>query len=160
MKNRTRFHRRLRPRRHQRGDAGTATISIAIIFPAIAVLILALAQAVLVATARDVALSAAEEGLRIARAHGGTLQGGRSAAIAFARHEPMLLSPGVVATGTASVTVTVHGHAPSLLPGVHLAVSGTARGVREDFTVDTRGFTDPGGRSGVNPTGVSSGGKA
>lgn len=117
-----------------RGDAGSAAISIAIIFPAIAVLFLALAQAVMVAAAHDVALSAAEEGLRVARAHDSTLPRGRTAAMVFARQEPVLGSPQVAVSGTATVTVSVHGRAPSLLPGVHLIVSGTARGAREIFT--------------------------
>ena len=33
-----------------------------------------------------------------------------------------------------TITVTVHGSAPSLLPGVHLSTSGTAVGARERFT--------------------------
>jgi hypothetical protein len=120
------------------GDAGSAAVSIAIIFPAIAVLFLAMAQAVMVAAAHDVALSAAEEGLRVARAHHSTLPRGRTAATAFARHEPVLVSPRVAVSGTRTVTVTVHGNAPSLLPGVHLVVSGTARGACEVFTTESQ----------------------
>jgi hypothetical protein len=120
------------PDRHP--DAGSAAVSIAIIFPAIALLFLALAQAVMIATAHDVAVAAAEDGLRVARAHNSTLARGQAAAASFARHEPVLLSPQVTATGTTTITVTVHGSAPSLLPGVHLSTSGTAVGARERFT--------------------------
>ncbi|MCO5999778.1 hypothetical protein [Actinoallomurus rhizosphaericola] len=109
-------------------------MSIAIVFPAIALLFLALAQAVMVAAAHQVALAAAEDGLRLARAHHGTLAGGRTAAIAFARQEPVLLAPQAAVAGTNVITVTVHGRAPSLVPGVHLAVTATARGAREVFT--------------------------
>ena len=115
-------------------DAGSAAVTIAIIFPAIAVLFLAMAQAVMVAAAHDVAMSAAEEGLRVARAHGSTFARGQAAATGFARHEPVLLSPRTAVSGAATVIVNVQGRAPSLLPGVHLVVSGTARGAREVFT--------------------------
>ncbi|GAB2841485.1 hypothetical protein GCM10027176_51670 [Actinoallomurus bryophytorum] len=121
-----------RPRRGK--DRGSASIAIAIVFPAIAVLFLALAQAVMLAAAHQVAVSSAEEGLRVARAHNHTLAQGRSAAITFAHHEPVLLSPTVTASGPLTITVTVRGRAPSLLPGVHLSTAGTVAGPRERFT--------------------------
>jgi hypothetical protein len=120
--------------RTPRRDGGSAAISIAIIFPAVAILFLALAQAVMVAAAREVALSAAEDGLRVARARNGTLPRGQAAAATFAHREPVLLSPTATASGTTTITVQVHGYAPSLLPGVHLRIEGTARGARERFT--------------------------
>lgn len=116
------------------GQTGSATVSIAIIFPAIALLFLALAQAVMLATAHDVAVGAAEDGLRVARAHHATLARGQAAAENFARHEPMLGSPQVTISGTTTITVTVTGTAPSLLPGLHLSTAGTAVGARERFT--------------------------
>jgi hypothetical protein len=122
----------------QAGDTGSAAISIAIIFPAIALLFLALAQVVMLAAAHEVALASAEEGLRVARAHDSTLRRGQTAAISFAHHEPVLLAPQVNVTGTTTITVTVHGSAPSLLPGAHLSTSGTAIGARERFTTDQR----------------------
>jgi hypothetical protein len=119
-------------------DRGSASVSIAIIFPAVALLFLALAQTVMLAAAHDVAVGSAEEGLRVARAHNSTLAQGQDAAIAFAHHEPVLLAPHVTASGTTTVTVTVQGSAPSLLPGVHLSTSGTAAGARERFTTPGR----------------------
>ena len=116
------------------GDTGSAAISIAIIFPAIGLLFLALAQAVMLAAAHAVALASAEEGLRVARAHNSTLLRGQTAAISFAHHEPVLLAPQANLTGTTVITVTVHGNAPSLLPGLHLSTAGTATGARERFT--------------------------
>jgi hypothetical protein len=115
-------------------DQGSASVSIAIIFPAIALVFLALAQVVMLAVAHEVAVSAAEEGLRVARAHNNALPQGQGAAIAFARHEPVLLGPHASASGTTTITVIVYGNAPSLLPGVHLSTSGTAAGARERFT--------------------------
>jgi hypothetical protein len=119
-------------------DRGSASVAIAIIFPAVALLFLALTQAVMLAAAHQVAVASAEEGLRIARAHDHTLAQGQHAAIAFARHEPVLISPAVTASGTVTITVAVHGSAPSLLPGVHLSTSGTATGARERFTTPGR----------------------
>ncbi|RAY12958.1 pilus assembly protein [Actinomadura craniellae] len=125
-------------RPHQAGetgrDRGSAAVSIAIVFPAVALLFLALVQAVMVSVAQDVALAAAEEGLRVARAHRGTHAQGHIAAAGFARREPVLLSPVVTVSGTTTIAVRVAGHAPSVLPGMRIAVTQTARGARERFT--------------------------
>ncbi|SEG26207.1 hypothetical protein SAMN04489712_104124 [Thermomonospora echinospora] len=115
-------------------DRGSSSVTIAIIFPAIATLFLALAQAVMVSVARDVAQAAAEEGLRVARAHRGSHATGRAAAGGFARREPVLLNPAVSVSGATTITVRVTGHAPTVLPGMRIAVSRTARGARERFT--------------------------
>ncbi|TMR04359.1 pilus assembly protein [Actinomadura soli] len=142
------------PRRHQpvntlerareRRDQGSATVATAITFPVVGLLFLALVQAVMVSVARDVAQSAAEEGLRVARARHGTFAEGRTAAASFARAEPVLQTPAVTISGTNTINVRVTGHAPSLLPGVNITVSRTVRGPRERFTTQTRGFTNPG----------------
>jgi hypothetical protein len=125
-----------RPRRvRRRRDAGSATVATAITFPAVGLLFLALAQAVMVSVARDVAQSAAEEGFRVARARQGTFTQGRAAAASFARHEPVLQTPtATVVSGANTIVVRVTGRAPSLLPGVDITVSRTVRGARERFT--------------------------
>ncbi|TMR33353.1 pilus assembly protein [Actinomadura geliboluensis] len=117
-------------------DTGSATVTAAIVFPAVGVLFLGLLQAVMVSVARDVALSSAEEGLRAARARHGTAADGRSAAISFARAEPVLRSPDVTVSGGTTITVQVSGSAPSILPGIDIAISRTARGARERFTTE------------------------
>ncbi|GAA2456014.1 hypothetical protein GCM10010191_89160 [Actinomadura vinacea] len=127
-----------RIRRSRCRDGGSAAVSIAIVFPAVGLLFLALLQAVLVSVARDVALAAAEEGLRVARARHGSHAQGRTAAAGFARHEPVLQAPAVTVTGADTITVHVRGHAPSVLPGLHLQVSQAARGAREHFTTPQR----------------------
>ncbi|MBD2896204.1 hypothetical protein amrb99_51480 [Actinomadura sp. RB99] len=106
----------------------------AITFPAVGLLFLALAQAVMVSVARDVAQSAAEEGLRVARARQGTFTQGRAAAASFARREPVLQTPDVTVSGSNTIVVRVTGRAPSLLPGVDITVSRTVRAARERFT--------------------------
>lgn len=123
------------PRRvRRRRDAGSATVATAITFPAVGLLFLAFTQAVMVSVARDVAQSAAEEGLRAARARQGTFSQGRAVAASFARREPVLQTPAVTVSGTNTIVVRVTGHAPSLLPGVDMTVSRTVRGARERFT--------------------------
>lgn len=106
----------------------------AITFPAVGLLFLALAQAVMVSVARDVAQSAAEEGLRVARARQGTLTQGRATAALFARREPVLQTPDVTVSGSNTIVVRVTGRAPSLLPGVDIPVSRAVRAARERFT--------------------------
>jgi hypothetical protein len=117
-----------------RRDKGSATVATAITFPVVGLLFLALAQAVMVSVARDVAQSAAEEGLRVARARQGSFAGGRDAAASFAHHEPILEAPSVTVSGGNTITVRVAGRAPSLLPGVNITVIRTVRGARERFT--------------------------
>lgn len=121
-------------RTQRQRDAGSATVAMAIVFPAVALLFLATAQAVLVSAARDIALASAEEALRVARAEHGTPAQGHTAALAFAAHEPVLQSAAVTVTGGTTITVQVTGTAPSLFPGLRIAVHQSARGAREHFT--------------------------
>lgn len=124
-----------------RREQGSSTVTAAIIFPAVGLLFLTLAQAVMVSIARDIAQSAAEEGLRVARARHGTPAGGHNAALDFARREPVLQSPTATVSGSTAIAVRVTGRAPSILPGVHIAVDRTARGARERFTTEETGPT-------------------
>ncbi len=124
-----------RPLAVGQGDRGSTTVTAVIVFPAVGVLFLVLAQTVMVSVARDVALSAAEEGLRVARAREGGAAQGRSAALEFARAEPILRSPSVALSGTTTIAVQVSGSAPSILPGLDFAVTRTVRGPRERFTM-------------------------
>jgi hypothetical protein len=149
--------RRPRPL-HCFNDAGSSSVTMAIIFPAVAALVMALAQAAMVAAARNVALAAAEEGLRTARARDATPAQGKAAATAFARHEPVLISPTVTVTDGTTIEVAVNGQAPSLLPGVQLAIHEAAHGAHERFTEETRGFTLSIAPSGPNLEAVTSGG--
>ncbi|MFI0411177.1 hypothetical protein [Actinomadura sp. 3N508] len=121
-------------------------------------LFLVLAQAVLVSVAGNVALSAAEEGLRVARARHGTAAQGQAAAVHFALAEPVLQAPVVTVSGSTTITVQVTGSAPSILPGVSIGITRAVRGAHERFTVDPRGFTNSEGSSGANPRGVTPGG--
>ncbi|TDB96927.1 hypothetical protein [Actinomadura sp. 7K534] len=71
----------------------------------------------------------------MARAREGGAAQGRSAALEFARAEPILRSPSVALSGTTTIAVQVSGSAPSILPGLDFAITRTVRGPRERFTV-------------------------
>src|SRR3954453_16329072 len=81
-----RRHRRPdeRGRRHRRPDErGSATLEIAVLFPAVLLAIFGLIQGALYYHARDVALPAATDGLTAARARTGSGEEGRQAAADF-----------------------------------------------------------------------------
>jgi hypothetical protein len=93
-------------------------------------------------SARSAALASAQEGLRVARAHQGTLAGGRAAAVRFAGQAAsgQLLSPTATVSIAAGQTIVVRvdGEAPSFVPGLTVRVSQQARGPRERW-VDATG---------------------
>lgn len=129
---------RLRPPR-DRGDRGSATLEITVLFPIVLLLILGVVQGALYYHARDVALAAAADGLTAARSRTGTAEQGRQAAVAFldrAGGDDVL--PGAEVTAVragAAATVTVTGHAVSLLPGLpSWSISQVASGPVERFT--------------------------
>jgi hypothetical protein len=114
-------------------------------------LIFGIIQGALWFHARNLALGAAQEGVRVASAEGGA--GGAERAHQFVRD----LTGGTLirdldvsesATGEA-VTITVTGKAPSLVPGVSgVAVRQSATAPVERFTEISRGFTNSEGSGG------------
>jgi Flp pilus assembly protein TadG len=122
-----------------RGDRGSATLEITVLFPVVLLLILGVVQGALYYHARDVALAAAADGLTAARSRAGSAQEGRRAAVAFlgrAGGKDVLPAAQVSAVRTvAEATVTVTGRAMSLLPGLPgWSISQTASGPVERFT--------------------------
>jgi Flp pilus assembly protein TadG len=103
-------------------DRGSATLEIVVLFPAVLLATFGLVQGALYYHARDVALAAAADGLTAARSRTGSAEDGRRAASAFLRRaggEHVLAAPAVRSERTATTaTVSVHGHALSLVPGV------------------------------------------
>ena len=92
-------------------------------------------------SARNAALASAQEGLRIARAHGGTLSAGQVAAAHFAAQVAggQLLAPSAqVSTSGQTIVVRVDGRVPSFVPGLTVRVSQEARAPKERWT-DPRG---------------------
>lgn len=120
-------------------EAGSATLEIVVLFPAVLLATFGLVQGALYYHARDVALAAANDGLTAARSRGGSGEDGRRAAVAFLRRaggDDVLPGSAVRSESTgATATVTVTGHALSLVPGVPgWTVQQTASGPVERFT--------------------------
>ena len=134
--------RRPRPGRsvaHRAGDAGSATLELVIAFPVLLLLIFSLVQASLYFYARSLALAAAQEGVRGARAESADLPDGAARARGFlaAAAGDSLLAP-AVDTGASTPTrirIRVTGRSLSVLPGVPgLPVAQEASGPKERFT--------------------------
>ncbi|MEO3861330.1 TadE/TadG family type IV pilus assembly protein [Acrocarpospora sp. B8E8] len=130
------------PRRPILGDAaqrerGQVTLQHVIMFPALLLLLSLATQTCLWYLARTTALSAAQEGVRAARADGAPSSAGQQAALEFARRagSGFLDQPAAQVTGdAASLQVRVTGTVPSFVPGLTLRISQVARGARERFT--------------------------
>jgi Flp pilus assembly protein TadG len=121
-------------------EAGSITLEIVVLMPAIFAVIFGVVQGAFVYHARHVALAAASEGLAVAAGADSTAEAGRRAASDFLQEaggSAVLIATSVTAGRSAvSAEVTVAGQAPSLVPGVSgWAVSQTASGPVERFTV-------------------------
>ncbi|MGR3938468.1 TadE family protein [Streptomyces sp. BRA346] len=121
------------------GDRGDASVQMAIVFPVVILLTVAVVQASMWYYAREIALAAAREGVTAGR----TYQAGPGAGAARARQVlertagDSLRGATVSTAGSTGerVRVQVHGAAPSLLPFVpDLAVTQSASGAVERFT--------------------------
>jgi Flp pilus assembly protein TadG len=130
--------RRRRQSGKRRGDRGSLTLSYVIVVPVFLLALMVVVQAALWFLAREAALAAARQGADAARAQGAPLSAGPSTALSFARHDSSgyLLRPAASSAGSGqnTVQITVTGRAPSLVPGLSLAVSQVARVPVERFT--------------------------
>ena len=106
---------------HSSNDAGQATLELVVMFPLLLLLLFGSVQAGLYFHARDIAMSAAEAGLRAGRVEGGTLAEADQRATAFAQEAGggyFLRDLGVEpATDGQQMTVTVTGTPPVLILG-------------------------------------------
>lgn len=129
-----------RPNRSRaRCEAGAASIEGALLIPAALLIIFVIIQAALWWHGRDVALHAAQDGVRTATADGGSRGDGAAATTEFidrAGGASVLSEVTVTVTRTGDqIHVTVRGRAPSLLPGVRIPmVVETAAGPVEQWT--------------------------
>jgi Flp pilus assembly protein TadG len=118
------------------GDRGGAAVELAIIWPALLVLIFGAVQAATYFTARTVALTAAQTAVTVERAYDAETGDGRAAAEVFLDGAGDWLSgvqvsePRYTADG---VSYTVTGNALSLVPGTSWRISQTAHGTLERF---------------------------
>jgi hypothetical protein len=118
---------------------GSATLEIVVLFPAVLLATFGLVQGALYYHARDVALAAATDGLTAARSRSGSADEGQRAALSFLRRaggDDVLPASAVISERTATTaTVTVAGHALSLVPGLPgWAIEQSASGPIERFT--------------------------
>lgn len=120
-------------------DRGEASIQMAIIFPFVILVTVAVVQAAMWVYARNIALTAAREGVAAARVY----QAPEDAGAARARETLGRIASDSLAGSTVSIAgstttevrVTVTGLAPSLIPGVSgLSVSQSAGAPRERWT--------------------------
>ena len=111
-------------------ERGSASLELVVVFPVVLLLIFGGVQGALWYHARSVAMAAAQEGARAAGAEGGNPAAGEAAATAFldsAGGSGVLTGPGVHVTRSATeATATVTGTAPTVLPGMRLAVDQSA----------------------------------
>jgi Flp pilus assembly protein TadG len=135
-------YRYRRRRRRRGGEQGAVSVELAVIFPAVLLLILAAVQAGLVFHARHLAQAAAQEALRATRQYDGSTGAGRQAATGLlSRDAGDLLVARTISIGRSptQADVRISGHALSLLPGVTLTVTAHAAGPVERFTTDGGG---------------------
>jgi hypothetical protein len=123
-----------------RGERGSVSvIAAAIAFPVVIALLAAFFQAALWFTARNTALSAAQQGVDAARGTRGSLAQGEAAACAFARTVGAGMLRGPTCSGSTgnTIAITVCGDAPSLVALVPVRACEQAQGARERFTTRT-----------------------
>ena len=106
-------------------------MEIAVLFPAVLAIVLLVIQAALYWHARDAALSAAQQGLAVAKVAG--LPAGETRAGDVATALGGLGSPQASGSAGAEVSVVVSGAVPSLLPGLTMTVRESAAGPTEAF---------------------------
>ena len=119
------------------GDRGAAATEVAIAMPLLLMLVLASVHLALWFHARQIVTAAAQEAARSARAYDAVDSDG------YTRAEQILTDLGtrsvtgptvVISRGGGTVTVTVTGHSPVVIPGLVLDVSATSRSPIEEFT--------------------------
>lgn len=110
-----------------------------LVIPVVFAMILGILQAGLWWYARQVALTTAQQAARSARDYNATSADGTASATSYLHQVNgsgggILLNPTVtVDRGPATVTVTVHGHVPAILPFLPSDVSATASGPVEQY---------------------------
>lgn len=122
-------------------DQGASPVELAILFPVIMLLLFGSIQVATVFLARAVALNAAQVGVNSTRVLDGVSETeGEARARRFIDRAGDWLAPTrvVVDKGEVEVRATVTGRALSLIPGLDITVSQSARGPRERFTEDGR----------------------
>ncbi|MBA0127275.1 pilus assembly protein [Haloechinothrix sp. YIM 98757] len=129
--------------RQLRRDAGSDTVSLAILMPVALLLILSVVQAGLAWHTRTVLAEAAQSGVAAGRVHASTASQTQHAALSFIHRAGtgLITRPAADADiETTTIEVTVTGTAPRVLPvpGLDLRLTQGARAPRERFTTPQR----------------------
>ena len=133
------------------GDRGSATVELAVLFPAFLVLVFGGVQAAEWYHVRSLCLAAADAGVQTGRTTGSSDADARGAAAGFlTRAGGTSAADPVVSTAGSSpalVRVEVSASVPRVLPlpGLSMRVAQSAQSAREVFTVDARGTFGGGG---------------
>jgi Flp pilus assembly protein TadG len=123
-----------KPTRRLHDDAGMTTVQLAIIFPAVLLWLLLIVQYGLWWHARQVADAAAAEAVAAARIPTGTDVAGEQAALTYLAESGHLSNITVtVDIAAATVTATVTGDAPQLVPGFGWGVTASSHAALEQF---------------------------
>jgi Flp pilus assembly protein TadG len=121
-----------------RDDRGSVTVEIAVLAPALLLIVFSIVQVGLWSYARSLALGAAQEGVAVGRAYGASAEAGRVRAGQFLATSAgdSLIGGSVTAREAAGVLrIEVAGRALSVLPGVPgLPVRQSAEGPLERYT--------------------------
>lgn len=119
------------------GERGSATLQIAILFPVLLLLVLAIFQAGVFFYTQSAALSSAQEGVRATAAQGGTVGKGVQRATGFLQRVSGTLVESAQITGRRTATassITVRGNVLTLIPMLQLTVSQTATLPSEEYS--------------------------
>ncbi|MFH8698853.1 TadE/TadG family type IV pilus assembly protein [Streptomyces chartreusis] len=143
--------------RRRRGDRGETSIQMAIVYPFVLLATVAVVQACLWFYARQIALTAAREGVTAARAYqAGPADGAARARTVLGRTAGDSLTGYTVTTGSDGqrIRIEISGSAISILPGVPgLRITQSASGTVERWTTVSGGFVNSEERMGGNPGG-------
>ncbi|WP_238440044.1 TadE family protein [Frankia sp. AgB1.8] len=136
--------RRSRHGLHQRGrDRGAGAAELALVTPVFILLLLFVAQLALIAHADHIAATTARQTVEAARADGAPVDAGQTRAqLLFTQLAPhLLLDPAAaIDVGPDTVTVTITGRAPNVIPLIHPKITARATGVRERFRPQVQGL--------------------
>ncbi|MCX5215699.1 pilus assembly protein [Kitasatospora sp. NBC_00240] len=116
-------------------DSGALSLELAIVFPAVMLMIFTIIQAGLWYHARNVALSAAQRGVERARVQGASLGDGTSVTNSFLdRAGASISGRSVSGSDGNTVTITVRGQVNTWIPGLSIPVDQHASAARERLT--------------------------
>lgn len=118
---------------HRNRDRGSLVVETALLLPIVLLVVWLIVQGGLWWHARNVALGGAQEGARAASAQ--TRGDGAARATEFiTRARGMTIAAVTQSQDTDTVTITVVGHSPSLIPGVELTVTQSSTAPLKDWT--------------------------